>query len=62
MAGKKKTKRIWITLECQNMVDGVKCAERNYTSSKNKMNTPERLERNKYCPTCKDATVHKETK
>lgn len=45
-----------LTLEC------TVCKNRNYTTSKNKKNNPERLEMNKYCPFCKKRTVHKETK
>ena len=36
------------------------CGEENYLTSKNKRNTPDRLEHKKYCPRCKKATVHKE--
>ena len=57
MAGKKaKTKRENIILEC------TECKNRNYNTSKNKANDPERLEIKKYCPTCKKTTSHKETK
>ena len=38
------------------------CKERNYTTTKNKKTNKERMELNKYCPTCKKHTVHKETK
>ena len=38
------------------------CKERNYTTVKNKKTNKERMELNKYCPTCKKHTVHKETK
>jgi large subunit ribosomal protein L33 len=60
--GKKKTQRIWITLECQNVRDGAKCGSRNYTSSKNKRNTPDRVQLKKFCRRCRAVTVHKETK
>ena len=33
-----------------------------YTTDKNKKNTPDKLELNKYCPFCKKHTVHTETK
>ena len=33
-----------------------------YTSEKNRRNTPERLELNKYCPNCKKHTLYKEIK
>ena len=34
----------------------------NYNTMKNKKNTPDRLEMNKYCPFCRKHTVHSETK
>ncbi|MBQ8168172.1 50S ribosomal protein L33 [bacterium] len=45
-----------VVLACED------CKERNYTTVKNKKNIKERLELNKYCPTCKKHTKHKETK
>ncbi|MGI9952813.1 50S ribosomal protein L33 [Moorellaceae bacterium AZ2] len=48
--------RIGITLECSE------CKRRNYTTSKNKKNDPNRLELKKYCSNCGRHTVHKETK
>ncbi|MFR3996988.1 MAG: 50S ribosomal protein L33, partial [Oscillospiraceae bacterium] len=36
--------------------------QRNYNTMKNKKNTPDKLELNKYCPFCKKHTVHTETK
>lgn len=56
MAKKAKTKREKIILEC------TECKNRNYNTTKNKANNPERLELNKFCPTCKKETKHKETK
>lgn len=38
------------------------CKERNYPTTKNKRNNPERLELYKHCPRCKKKTLHKETK
>ena len=38
------------------------CKQRNYDTTKNKKNTPDRLERKKYCRVCKKHTVHRETK
>ena len=35
--------RVKITLRCSE------CKQRNYVTNKNKKNTPDRLERNKYC-------------
>ncbi len=48
--------RVAVTLAC------TECKNRNYISSKNKKNTPDRLEVSKYCSNCKKHTVHKETK
>jgi large subunit ribosomal protein L33 len=48
--------RVKITLRCSE------CKQRNYNTSKNKKNDPDRLEMNKYCPFCRKHTVHNETK
>ena len=48
--------RVIITMEC------TECRRRNYTTMKNKRNTPDRLGRKKYCRWCRRATPHKETK
>ena len=45
-----------VTLAC------TECKQRNYTTTKNKKNTPDRLEFKKYCRFCRKHTVHKETK
>ncbi len=45
-----------ITLACTD------CKNRNYTTTKNKKTTPDKLELKKYCPTCRKHTAHKETK
>ncbi len=45
-----------ITFEC------TKCKNRNYTSTKNKKTTTERLELKKFCRTCRSHTPHKETR
>jgi large subunit ribosomal protein L33 len=45
-----------ITLACTD------CKNRNYTTTKNKKTTPDKLEMKKYCPTCRKHTAHKETK
>ncbi|MBI4757456.1 MAG: 50S ribosomal protein L33 [Chloroflexi bacterium] len=52
----KKADRIIITLAC------TKCKERNYTTTKNKRNDPDRMELDKYCPRCRVHTPHRETK
>lgn len=38
------------------------CKMQNYSTMKEKKNTPDRLELNKYCASCKHHTLHKETK
>ena len=48
--------RVKITLAC------TECKQRNYNTMKNKKNSPDRLEMNKYCRFCKKHTLHKETK
>ncbi len=45
-----------ITLACNE------CKRRNYTSTRNKKKTPDRLELKKYCRFCRTHTVHRETK
>ena len=45
-----------ITLAC------TECKLRNYNTTKNKKNNPDRLEMKKYCRFCKKHTVHRETK
>ena len=45
-----------ITFEC------TKCKSRNYTSTKNKKTTTERLEFKKFCRRCRAHTPHKETR
>ena len=61
--GKKKSVREVVTLSCQNLkAEGSKCDQRNYVLSKNKRNTPARLELKKFCKYCKKTTLHKEVK
>ncbi len=38
------------------------CKRRNYSTTRNKKKSSERLELKKYCPSCRTHTVHKETK
>jgi len=45
-----------ITLACAD------CKNRNYTTTKNKKTTTEKLELKKFCPACRKHTSHKETK
>lgn len=48
--------RVIVTLACSE------CKRRNYTTTKNKRTTPEKLSFRKYCSFCRTHTVHKETK
>jgi len=48
--------RVKITLACTD------CKRRNYDTMKNKKNSPDRIELNKYCPHCRKHTLHRETK
>jgi len=56
MAKKKNQTNERITLAC------TECKERNYATTKNKRNNPERIELNKFCKKCGKTTKHKETK
>ncbi len=40
----------------------VECKARNYNTTKNKRQHPERLEVKKYCRFCRKHTLHKETR
>ena len=48
--------RIIVTLSC------TQCKRKNYTTTKNKRTTPDKLEFKKYCRFCKEHLPHKETK
>ncbi|MCL6517310.1 MULTISPECIES: 50S ribosomal protein L33 [Alicyclobacillus] len=48
--------RVIITLAC------TECKQRNYTTTKNKKNDPDRLEVKKFCRFCNSHTVHRETR
>ncbi|MFQ5442578.1 MAG: 50S ribosomal protein L33 [Thermodesulfobacteriota bacterium] len=45
-----------ITMACTD------CKRRNYSTTKNKKTTPDRIELKKYCKFCKKHTLHRETK
>ena len=53
---KKGEARANVTLKCSV------CGEKNYRKEKNKNNTQDRLELNKYCSRCQKHTLHKEEK
>ncbi|MEG1572715.1 MAG: 50S ribosomal protein L33 [Bacteroidales bacterium] len=62
MAKKSKEARIQVILECtEHKTSGVAGTSR-YITTKNKKNTPERLELKKYNPVLKKVTVHREIK
>lgn len=48
--------RVTVTLAC------TECGERNYTTTKNRRNHPERIEMKKYCPRSNSHTLHRETR
>jgi large subunit ribosomal protein L33 len=51
---KKNGNRIVITLAC------VECSEQNYNTEKNRRNTTDRVEFNKFCPRCRVRRLHRE--
>ena len=62
MSKKAKGDRVQVILECtEQKASGVPGMSR-YITTKNRKNTPDRLELNKYCPFCRKHTVHNETK
>ncbi len=52
----KSQNRPKVTLAC------TECKERNYITTKHRVNQRERLELKKFCPRCREHTAHKETK
>ena len=38
------------------------CKRRNYSTTRNKKKTPDRLQLKKYCPFCRTHVLHKESK
>ena len=62
MAKKAKGNRVQVILECTEQKESGVPGMSRYTTTKNKKNTPDRLEMNKYCPFCRKHTVHSETK
>lgn len=52
----KTLKRQFVGLKCS------RCGRQLRPTTKNKDNTPDKLELKKYCPNCKQATVFKEVK
>ncbi len=58
----KKGNRVQVILECTEHKDSGKPGMSRYITSKNKKNTPERLEVKKFNPILKKMTLHKEIK
>ncbi len=56
MASKKKGPVEKIALQC------TECKQKNYTTEKNRRNTPSKLEFNKFCPFERKHTLHREAK
>ncbi|OGK10426.1 MAG: 50S ribosomal protein L33 [Candidatus Riflebacteria bacterium RBG_13_59_9] len=52
----KKEKRVQVILACKE------CKSRYYHTSRNRTNTPGKLELMKYCRSCRKHTLHAETK
>ena len=62
MAKKSKENRVQVILECtEHKASGMKATSR-YITTKNRKNTPARLELKKYNSTLKRYTLHKEIK
>jgi large subunit ribosomal protein L33 len=62
MAKKAKGNRQQIILECTEQKESGVPGMSRYISTKNRKNTPDRLERRKYNPFLKKYTVHREIK
>ena len=54
MAKKRGEARVLITLACPD------CRERNYNTQKNRRNDANRMEFRKFCPRCRQVTLHRE--
>ena len=62
MAKKAKGNRVQVILECTEMKESGLPGTSRYVTTKNRKNTPERLELKKYNPILRRMTVHKEIK
>jgi len=65
--GKTKDVRLLISMkctECDDLKEGNTQKRKKivYTTTKNRRNTPERLELKKFCPYCNTHTIHREVK
>jgi len=62
MAKKSKGNRIQVILECTEQKNTDVAGMSRYITTKNRRNTPDRIEKKKYNPYLKKVTVHKEIK
>ena len=62
MAKKAKGNRVQVILECTETKERGLPGTSRYVTTKNRKNTPERMELKKYNPILKRMTVHKEIK
>ena len=62
MAKKSKDNGLQVILECTGMKNSVLPGTSRYVTTKNRKNTPERMELMKYNPILKKMTLHKEIK
>ena len=62
MAKKSKGNRIQVILECTEHKDSGMAGTSRYITTKNRKNTPDRMEIKKFNPILKRMTVHKEIK
>ena len=62
MAKKAQGNRVQVMLECTEMKESGLPGTSRYVTTKNRKNTPERLELKKYNPILRRMTVHKEIK
>ena len=62
MAKKSKGNRVQVILECTEQKESGVPGMSRYITTKNRKNTPERLELNKYNPYLKRVTLHREIK
>ena len=52
----------WISMRTKVILVCEECLSRNYTTTKNPQKNTERIEMKKYCKTCNEYTIHKETR
>ena len=62
MAKKAKGNRVQVILECTEIKSSGLPVTSRYVTTKNRKNTPERLEMKKYNPILRKMTIHKEIK